>query len=122
MNARQYIPGQRLNSTAEVMQALLDKQRLGLSSNGFIELMEDGEIYDSEGYQWVGDNLVNRSTPWSIYTPPKRKVKTSMWFAIIRLDYWSKGYSSMAEASYYWPNALTYMKAECEVEGDENDY
>lgn len=118
-------PGQRLNSAAEVMQALLDGEKL-----------QHLEWAKGEYVHLCGDMFCNQTgnqfwpyiydTDWLIYTPPKRKVKSERWFAVVKDEMslhcedglrWPVA-NSEAEARREYPNALTYVQATCEVEVD----
>ena len=112
-----WTPGQRLNSAAEVMQALLDGERLANSAFG------DEPIFLENGKttRFISVNAYG----WRIYTPPKRKVKSERWFAVAEPWgdpndlMWSGPFLSREEAFKAYPLALDYVKAECEVEIDE---
>jgi hypothetical protein len=127
MNTRHYKPGQRLNSAAEVMQALLDGQKVRsseLSISDHLHLVNGSVVWGSGSNAYVSTHWLGNGT-WYIYTPPKRKVKTTRWFAVtaekVQGDEvsWSGCFSSPEDARYYYPNALAYVKAECEVEVSE---
>jgi hypothetical protein len=120
-----WAPGQRLNSAAEVMQALLDGQILNQGFKPF-HMRKDGKFYFLDDNEPIAVHLSSKNLDEThIYTPPKRKVKSERWFAVFQNDYdtdgvsWSGPYSSKTEVGIHYPNALAYVKAECEVEVDE---
>jgi hypothetical protein len=100
------------------MRALLDGQILNQGAKPF-HLRQDGKFY-----------FLSESEPLTVYlsskyldetyisTPPKRKIKTTRWFAIIEPDRWSRMFMSETEARHYWPGALTYHCATAEIEVD----
>lgn len=117
-----YTPGQRLNSAAEVIDALRDGQKLSYPSGRWFHLREDGHVYGQDGKRHT-PNLLNPYSPWHIYTPPKRKVKSERWFAITsgpkadQFEWWN--FSSEQDAKKFVPNAIAYhyTTVEVEVEG-----
>jgi hypothetical protein len=116
-----WAPGQRLNSAAEVMQALLDGKLIEDDLGDVLQL-HNGFLVDQHDNRY-GLNLVTRS--YCVYAPPKRKVKSERWFAIRKgraMDdtlYWGYGGETEEGVREAYPNALAYVKAECEVEVDE---
>ena len=120
--SRTYTPGQRLNTAKEVMQALLDGQKVRRSNwfpLSYVHLV-DGHLVTREGEE--GSLVVFEADECFIYTRPKRKVKSERWFAIAHLwkdsvDLaWSGSFMTEAEAKHAYPNALAYYCATVEVE------
>lgn len=116
-----YTPGQKLNNAAEAMQALLDGQKIRISDFDDYFHLVNGEIKDR--YKRIfNPDLSAPLNPWTIYTPPKRTVKSERWFAVAEgwRDsnelMWSGGFYTENEARHAYPNAHAYVKAECEVE------
>mgnify|MGYP001809777282 CR=1 FL=1 len=123
-SVRTYTPGQLLNSAAEVMQALLDGEKIV----GEWILMEHDEAYRhlvdghivNKGGSRCSPNFYTEAGSWIIYAP-KRKVKTERWFAVFQDaggPGWSIPFPTEERAKGMYPNALAYVRAECEVEVD----
>lgn len=120
--SNKYSPGQRLNTAAEVMQALLDGETLEQDGCPFL-LNSHGDVQRPDGL--VVTLIVQADT--KIYSPPKRKIVSTRWFAVLPLDV---GFSdklvwvsadSEEQARRREPNALAYVKAEVEVEVPSDD-
>lgn len=117
-----WTPGKRLDSAAEVMQALLDGERIALDfwrPECFVQL-KDKKLIDEVGKDYRLDFY--DFYDWYIYTPPKRKVKSERWFAVHKDQScedgvsWRGPYVIEAAAKRENPNALAYVRTECEVE------
>lgn len=126
--SNKYTPGQRLNTVAEVFAALEARHRLSYDgTDGFIYMGSSGSNFDQNGIETGLFLHAGKVNKWSIYTPPKRKVKSERWFAVVADQYnsdsvsWRGPYLVEAETRDYHPNALTYVKAECEVEVPNDD-
>ncbi len=110
-----YTPGQLLNNAAEVFEALFAGEKITAGA-GYLQLIE-GHLKDefgSAGNAYLGNH------GWKIYQP-KRKIKTERCFAIIPhyKDVAWVLFKSEQEVKNAYPNALAYVKAECEVEVNE---
>ncbi len=81
---RSYTPGQRLNTAAEVAQALLDYKEV-VDADGFRWQMERGLVVMKNTMAAMYNPVFDANkVPFTVYTPPKRKVKreVSWWFNI----------------------------------------
>lgn len=118
-----WTPGQKLNSVAEVMQALLDQQILFSGYKPF-QLREDGKFYFLGEDRPIAVHLSSSDIDETyIYSPPvpKRKIRTERWFAVYEPKWlpdptWEGIYLTEDEARKACPNALTYVRAEWEGE------
>jgi hypothetical protein len=123
MNTRKYTPGQRLNSAAEIMVALLDRQTV-VDNEGRTAKVVDCEIVNQDGLLYA--TILHRFKDGVfIYTPPKRRVKSERWFAVVPCKHthdgllWQGIFPTEAQARAVYPNALAYHCATVEVEVSE---
>lgn len=125
-----YIPGQKLNSAAEVMQALLDGQYIVIGNDviySAIGLVDGSFKFMTGGLAGKGADPCVGSAPWYVYTPPKRKITSTRWVAITRLPgategvFWERSYFYSEEsARKQYPRALAYHCVTVEVFVDDD--
>jgi hypothetical protein len=102
-------PGQRLNTAEEVMQALLDGQKIHPiwhppGSTYYLHLV-DGELRTRTGAETSNDICDPRK--YCIYTPPKRKVtrEVTVWVNVYPDDDY-RVFNNKSNAEFFTEDAL----------------